>query len=62
MSGDHDWLCTKEAAQMCAVSAAQMWRMRKRYNGPSFHRLGGKVMYRRSDIEEWIDRMRVACE
>jgi predicted DNA-binding transcriptional regulator AlpA len=36
------------------IPTLQYWRSTKR-GGPKSARLGGRVVYRRSDVEEWIN-------
>ena len=45
---------TKEAAKYLSVSTTTMERMRSDYKIP-FVRLGGRVVYRRKDLDQFIE-------
>jgi hypothetical protein len=36
-----------------AVATINTWRCKSRSKGPPFLKLGGKVVYRLADVEEW---------
>lgn len=38
-----------------AVATLRWWRARGRGEGPKSGRLGRRVVYRRSDVEAWVD-------
>jgi predicted site-specific integrase-resolvase len=56
-----EWLAAKQAAQMLGVSIWTLkdWRKPKKIYGPPFYRQNGRVRYARSDIENWLDKIRV---
>lgn len=41
-------------------STLEVWRATKRYD-LSFVKIGGRVMYKREDIEDFISRRSVSC-
>jgi helix-turn-helix protein len=56
----HGILTEREAAAMIADLKPQTlakWRQRKL--GPAYLKLGGKIRYKVTDIEQWIERNRV---
>lgn len=49
----------KEASQYTGVSESTLAKLRmlhKRANGPRFIKLSGCIVYRRSDLDAWIDQ------
>lgn len=48
----------KEAARFLRLSPRTLQRHRVAGTGPSFIRLGGRVLYVRSDLLAWIERNR----
>lgn len=54
------FLSVAETAQYLGVASKTLeeWR-REGANGPAFHKLGRRVMYRVADLERWIDSCRV---
>lgn len=59
----HDeWLCTKEVARLTKLSTSffEQARIRGRGNGLTWHKVGGRVRYRRSEVETWLDSCRVS--
>jgi predicted DNA-binding transcriptional regulator AlpA len=59
---DDKWLCTKQVARLTGLSPSffEKARMRGRDNGPAWHRIGGRVRYRKSDLLAWLDACRVS--
>jgi predicted DNA-binding transcriptional regulator AlpA len=56
-NGAKAYLRPIEAAEYCGLSQSTLAKMRMRHsraNGPKFGRLGGCVIYRRSDLDDWI--------
>lgn len=63
--GVSDNLRPREAAAYVGLSESTLAKLRMRENrpmGPVFHRLGGSVIYRRADLDAWIDANRVEKE
>lgn len=50
-----DVIYIEEAAEALGRTVANMRWMRHKGTGPKSATLGGRVAYRRSDIEAWID-------
>ena len=54
-------MSTREAAAYLGLSPRTLDRYRVNGAGPAFHRLGGRVRYRRADIDAWVaERRRVS--
>jgi predicted DNA-binding transcriptional regulator AlpA len=49
-------LTPREAAERYALSAGTLANMRYKKIGPRYYRVGRKVLYMVSDLEEWITR------
>jgi len=49
----------KEAAAYCRVSVSWLANMRMDGGGPSFIKIGAKVSYRMSDLDDWLTKHRV---
>lgn len=52
-------LTTEEAADYLRVSWRTLYRWRAQRVGPAWTKVGQRVVYRRSDLEAWLDRHRV---
>lgn len=54
------FLTTVDLAKMLRMSPRSIEKMRLENRGPRYHRLGesgkAKVIYRLSDVEEWLER------
>jgi len=60
---DTDWLNEKEAAQhlKLSVQTLRLWRMQsspeaRQFKGPRFFHIGRRLWYRRTDIENFVNR------
>lgn len=53
---------TEEAAKFLKLSKSHMNAMRSRsdLDGPNFFKLGGRVVYRKSDVIKWVANRRSA--
>lgn len=49
-------LTPKDAARLYGLSVGTLANLRCRKEGPRYYRVGRKVLYLVSDIEEWITR------
>ena len=49
-----DLLTTDEAADLLELTAGTMKNYRVDNTGPPYVKIGGKVRYRRADLEAWI--------
>lgn len=56
-------LNNQQAAQYIDVSPGtlEVWRSQRRYGIP-YHKIGGKVRYRREDLDRWLESRRVSSE
>jgi predicted DNA-binding transcriptional regulator AlpA len=46
----------EDAARYVGMSAASLYCYRSRRVGPRSLKVGGRVLYRRADLDEWIER------
>lgn len=53
-------MTTEEVAQYVRLSVETLRYFRQRDQGPRFARLGRRVMYRRQDVDNWIEAAVVA--
>lgn len=53
-----EYLSTEQAAELLGTSVAVLGNLRYRGGGPVFAKVGARVIYKRSDIAEWIDANR----
>ncbi|BBK38295.1 hypothetical protein STAQ_33730 [Allostella sp. ATCC 35155] len=53
---DNPFLTADEAAALLRLSPRSLEGFRYRGNGPRYSKAGRRVLYRRADIEAWIDR------
>ena len=61
MTVECNYLNTREAARYVGLAASTLKRYRLSGEGPVFHRLGGRVRYRREDLDAWAaERRRVS--
>lgn len=51
----HENLTTNEAAAFLRTSPRTLIRWRNARRGPRWVKPGGKILYRRSDLEKWLD-------
>lgn len=51
---DRLFLDERELARLITLSTRTLYMMRKNGSGPPFARLGGRVVYRWSDVDRWI--------
>lgn len=56
----HQWLCTKEVAAYTGYSPSFFEKLRCYGGGPAFYKVRGRVRYKLSDVDEWLEAMR--CE
>lgn len=49
------FLVTEEAARFLAMSARTLEKHRTYGTGPTYRKLGGRVVYMISDLQEWAD-------
>ena len=51
-------LSVDRAAAYLGLSAAYMNRLRTQGGGPAFHKVGTRVLYRPSDLDDWLSSKR----
>jgi excisionase family DNA binding protein len=51
---EDDWLTVREAAELLKLKYTSLYRWIRLGEGPVFHRIGGRVFYRRSAIEAFV--------
>ncbi len=54
-----EFLSEEEVAEILDVCRSTLWRLRKRREGPEPARIGGRLVYRRGDVERWFDEMKM---
>lgn len=55
-------LSPKQLALLLGVATVTVRVWRQRRQGPPYHRVGGRVKYRESDVAAWLESNRVAPE
>lgn len=50
------YLRVEDAARYVGMSVASLYCYRSRQIGPRSLKVGGRVLYRRADLDEWIER------
>ncbi|WP_405359784.1 helix-turn-helix domain-containing protein [Kitasatospora sp. NBC_00085] len=57
-SGAEEWLTSREVAQLTKLAPQTLSNLRWRGEGPAFTKLspgrGGRIRYRRRDVEQWL--------
>ncbi|GAB4228607.1 MAG: hypothetical protein Kow0032_09120 [Methyloligellaceae bacterium] len=56
-----EWLCTKEVARLTKLSTSlfEKARLPGRWNGLPWYKIGGRVLYRKSEVLDWMTSFRV---
>jgi predicted DNA-binding transcriptional regulator AlpA len=54
MSDGNGWLTPKRVANMCGASMSWLTQRRMKRKPPPFYKIGGKVLYKREEVEAWI--------
>jgi excisionase family DNA binding protein len=55
-AGSEGLLSPQQVAEFLGVSVTTIYQWRYRSEGPAGFKLGGRVRYRRSDLEAWLQR------
>lgn len=57
-----EWLCTKEVARLTKLSTSlfEKARLPGRWNGLAWYKIGGRVLYRKSEVLAWLETFRVS--
>ena len=56
VGSDEKYLRISDAARYVGLSAASLYCYRSRRVGPRSLKVGGRVLYRRADLDEWVER------
>lgn len=48
-------LCARDAARRLGLSPSTLAKMRLNGNGPTYCKLGRRVVYRPADLEQWLE-------
>ena len=59
---DEKLLNTEQAAAYCGVSRSYLANSRVDGRGPSYLKIGAKVLYRKDDLNDWIKSHLVLCQ
>lgn len=59
MHQNEKFLCTKALSREVGMSSSFFEKMRVRRDGPPWHKIGRRVVYRKDDVERWLDECRV---
>lgn len=51
---DEKYMTAREAAVILRMSSSTLAKLRVYGGGPNFLKLGGKVIYRQSDLDSWV--------
>jgi len=54
-------LTSRETASMLRVPVRTLYLWRASGSGPPAYRVGKRTLYRRSDVESWLEECRVAA-
>jgi hypothetical protein len=64
ITGKPEWLSPSEAAEFLGMSVPWINQARQsgRPYGPPYHKLGGKILYLKDDLLQYLDRQKVTPE
>jgi predicted DNA-binding transcriptional regulator AlpA len=48
-------LCARDAAHFVGLSESTLAKLRLNGNGPTYCKLGRRVVYRQADLEQWLE-------
>ena len=52
------FLSAPEAAEFLCLSTSTLAKLRMRGDGPAYHKLSRKVVYRRDELIDWVEKFR----
>ena len=55
-----EWLSSKEAAEYTGLGFSTLAKLRLRGGGCPYTKIGEKILYKRSDLDAWLESKRVA--
>jgi excisionase family DNA binding protein len=63
MAEDHDdeFLTTPETSEMLRTPVGTLYRWRQAGTGPPVYKVGKRTLYKRSDLERWLEGRRVTA-
>jgi predicted DNA-binding transcriptional regulator AlpA len=53
-----EWLNAKTVAALIGMTERWLYQRRRKRLPPIYHRMGGTVRYKRSDVEAWVESTR----
>lgn len=56
--GDQRYLTTNEVAALCRTSPETLRYWRNMGRGPSWFKIGRRVLYEADEVQEWIDSLK----
>jgi len=56
---ERQWLSAREAAQYCGLGFSTLAKLRVWGGGPTFSKVGAKVLYNRDNLDKWLHGRRV---
>ncbi len=59
---EREVITEKKLAQMLRVHPVTLWRMRRDGTGPKHFRVGRRILYRKGDIETWVEQQMVQTD
>lgn len=54
------WLSAKEAAKYTGLGFSTLAKLRLKGGGALFSKIGEKILYKRSDLDAWLESKRVS--
>ncbi len=57
---NQQWLSAKEAAEYTILGHSTLAKLRLTGGGAPFSKIGEKVLYKKSDLEAWLESKRVS--
>ncbi len=51
------WMPPEVAARYCGTSKFRLAKARERGTGPAYHKMGARVVYRRDDLDQWLESL-----
>jgi hypothetical protein len=51
---DEDWVTARELGQWLHIAEHTLAQWRYRRQGPTYTKVGGRVLYRRADVKQWL--------
>lgn len=58
---EHEFVTTKEAAQILQKSEGYVKKLRMARSGPPYYKIGKSVLYKRDELTAWVESSRVSA-